>query len=102
MSAAALGAMKRRHAGGLGVVEQEAELDRAEHILVEHRAPVVDVRAPEVLRECPDSVERDLDPLRAAEHAEVLVHRVAELLLQGRHPPPRPTLPAEDLADPSL
>ena len=43
LGAAALRAVQRADAGALGVVEHEAELDRAEHVLVEDRAAVVDV-----------------------------------------------------------
>ncbi len=60
----------------LGAVEHVAELDRAEHVLVEDRAAVVDVGAPRLLLAGASTTSSACcRPGLVAEHGDVLVHR---------------------------
>ncbi len=75
LRAARLLALERRDHGGLRAVDHVAELDRAEHVLVEDRAAVVDPGALGLLAQAPDRLQRALQPRLVAEHGRVLVHR---------------------------
>ena len=88
LRAARLLALDRRDDRRLGAVEHVAELDRAEHVLVEDRAAVVDRRP------SPASSFRRrtiscafVQALLVAVDGDVLVHHRAELVLDLRDPP---------------
>ena len=66
-----------RDAGALGVVEHVAELDRAEDVLVEDAAAVVDVGGLGLLLEAADGLQRLLDPGLVAEDGDLGVHHRA-------------------------
>src|SRR4029079_17977775 len=84
LGAAALPALQRRDAGALGVVEHVAELDRAEDVLVEDAAAVVDVGGLGLLLESAHGLQRLLDPGLVAEDRDLGVQRRAQLLLDLR------------------
>src|SRR6202035_1913024 len=89
LGAPGLLALDRAHHGRLGAVEHVAELDRPEHVLVEDGAFVVDVGARRLLCEALDDLVRLLEALLVAVDGHVLVHRLAELLLDLRRPATR-------------
>src|SRR3954447_7701645 len=62
LRAARLAALQRGDDDALGAVEHEAELERAQHVLVEDRAAIVDRRAPGLLLEAPDDLVRLQEP----------------------------------------
>ena len=84
---AALLALERGHHHGLGVVQHELELQRAEHVLVEDVALVVHRHGLRLLLEAAHDLEGGVQPLLVAEDGHVLVHRLAQLGLDLGHAP---------------
>ena len=73
--------------GRLGAVEHVPELESPEHVLVEHRAAVVDPRRLRVLLEAVDDLQAGLQPFLVTEDGGVVVHRDAELVLDLGYAP---------------
>src|ERR1035441_8486740 len=69
----------------LGNIEHVAQLDRADHILVEDRPVVVDHRVGSLLLELPDDLMRLAEAVGVTEHGAVLVHLAPQLLLDRRY-----------------
>src|SRR3954454_3389491 len=74
-------ALDRGDDRALGAVEHVPQLDRAQDVLVEDRALVVDVGRLGLLLEAADDLERVLEPGLLAEDRDVAVHLGAELVL---------------------
>src|SRR4051794_6393161 len=85
---AGLLALQRAHHDALGHVEHVPQLDRPENVLVEHRPAVVDGRGLRLLLEPADDRVRLGEPLLGAEHRDLLVHHLAELLADLGDPAP--------------
>src|SRR3954451_12646365 len=98
LGAAGLLALERAHDDGLGAVEHVAELDRAQDVLVEHRAAVVDVGLRRLLLEAADRLVRRGQALLVPEHRALLVHHRPELVLDLGDAPAA-ALAAEDVVD---
>ena len=86
LRAARLLALDRGDDRRLRAVQQVAELDRAEHVLVEDRPAVVDRRDLGLLLQAADDLEGLGEALLVAEHGDLLVHHRAELVLDRRDP----------------
>ena len=95
---AAFLALERADHDRLGHVEHVPELDRRDHVLVEHRPAVVDRRLGGLLLEPADDLVRLGQPVLVAEHRDVLVHGLAELVLD-RADPPAALRPVHDRVD---
>ena len=90
LGAPGLGALERGEHDRLGAVDHVAELDRAQHVLVEDGAAIVDPGLRRLLFEACNRLARSLQPLPAAEHRRLAVHQLAELVLDLRDAPALP------------
>ena len=81
LGAARLLALQRRDHDRLCHIEHVPELDRANHVLVEDPTAVVDHRFRRLFLEPANDLVRLREPVLIAEHGDVLVHGLAELVL---------------------
>src|SRR4051794_447413 len=79
-------ALERPGDDALGHVEHVPQFEDREHVLVEHRAAVVDPGALGLLAKPADDLVRLGEPLFVAEDGDVAVQRLPELVLDRRHP----------------
>src|SRR5215213_10433556 len=86
LRAARLLALERAGHDALRAVEHVPELDRAEDVLVEDGAAVVDVGRLGLALEAADDLERLREARLVAEDGALLVHHRAELVLDLRDP----------------
>src|SRR4051794_20099335 len=98
LRAAGLPALERAHDDGLGAVEHVAQLDRAQDVLVEDGAAVVDVGRRRLLLETADRLVGRGEALLVAEHRALFVHHRAELVLDLGDPAAA-ALAAQDVLD---